>query len=54
MREGGHHQPVLFVSDMARRKLDNLRELYGRVHTVPSFDATAIREELEAARGGDE
>ena len=51
MRENEHHQPVLFVHDMAERKLDNLRKLYGKVYTVPNFDAAAIRKEIAAALG---
>lgn len=48
MRAHGFDQPVLFVSDMPERKLDNLRKLYGKVHAVPSFDAGVIRRKLEA------
>ena len=51
MRDEDAHQPVLFVSDMPTRKLDNLRSLYGRIHAVPTFDAAAIRAELSAALG---
>ena len=54
MREAGHNQPALFVTDMPGRKLENLRELYGRVHAVPTFDAAAIRSELEAVSKGEE
>lgn len=51
MREADHHVPVLFVHDMPRRKLENLRKLYGRVHAVSHFDAAAIRREIAAALG---
>lgn len=53
MREAEHHQPVLFVHDMPRRKLENLRRLYGQVHAVPHFDAAAIRRAIGAALGKD-
>ncbi len=49
IRDAGHDAPALFVSDMPRRKLDNLRKLYGRVHAVPTFDAALIRAELASA-----
>jgi len=52
LRSRGHAQPVLFVSDMASRKLQNLRDLYGRVHAVANFDAAVIRAEIGAALGG--
>jgi len=54
MRETCREQPVLFVTDMPGRKLDNLRRLYGRIHAVPTFDAAAIRAELDAAFDEDE
>lgn len=47
MRKRGYSQPVLFVSDMAKRRLHNLRDLYGSVHAVPTFDASAIRAKLK-------
>jgi len=53
LRAKEHLQPVLFVSDLPARKLDNLRELYGEVRAVPNFDAAAIRREIEAALGAD-
>ncbi len=53
MRDRGYQHPVLFVSDMPSRKLDNLRKLYGKVHAVPYFDAAAIRREISIALGGE-
>lgn len=53
MRQRRFGQPVLFVSDMPARKLANLRRLYGKVHTVPYFDAAAIRREIAIALGSD-
>lgn len=49
LRENGRDQPCLFVHDMAPKKLQNLRNLYGAVFSVPNFDAAAIRKELKEA-----
>lgn len=49
LRRRSYDHPVLFVSDLPPRKLDNLRRLYGKVHMVPNFDASAIRREIETA-----
>lgn len=49
LRAHDFEQPVLFVSDMPQRKLENLRKLYGSVHAVPNFDAAAIRHEIRKA-----
>ena len=54
LRAAGHLHPALFVHDMPKRKLENLRRLYGRVHTVPTFDATRIRGEIGSALGEEE
>ena len=42
LREEGCVVPALFVHDFPPRRLQNLRQLYGAVHAVPSFDARAI------------
>lgn len=42
LREAGHHAPAVFVHDFPARRLQNLRQLYGRVAAVPNFDAAAI------------
>lgn len=47
LREAGCAAPAVFVHDFPKRRLDNLRALYGRVDAVPGFDAAAI---LEAFR----
>jgi hypothetical protein len=46
LRAAGHHQPALFVHPFPPRRLGNLRQLYGAVEAVDSFDANAIREAL--------
>jgi hypothetical protein len=46
LRAAGHHQPALFVHPFPPRRLGNLRQLYGEVDAVDSFDANAIREAL--------
>jgi hypothetical protein len=46
LREGGHAQRAVFVTDFAKRRLANLRSLYGDVAAVPSFDAAAVRAAL--------
>lgn len=51
LREEGHAAPALFISDLPKRKLENLRKLYGAVFSVPTFDAAAIRAELGRALG---
>lgn len=52
IRKNTYDQPVLFVQDLPPRKLKNLRDLYGKIHTVPSFDAPAIRREIDVALKG--
>lgn len=42
LRAAGHAQPAVFVHDFPKRRLDNLRQMYGAVHAVDSFDAAAI------------
>jgi ActR/RegA family two-component response regulator len=46
LRAAGHGQPALFVHGFPARRLENLRQLYGDVRAVPSFDANAIRRAL--------
>ena len=46
LREDGHVQRAVFVTDFAPRRLANLRALYGDVAAVPSFDAAAVRAAL--------
>lgn len=48
LRSAGHPQRAVFVADLPARRLENLRRLYGEVHAVPSFDATALRRVLGA------
>jgi|JI6StandDraft_1071083.scaffolds.fasta_scaffold447485_2 ActR/RegA family two-component response regulator len=48
LRERGCHVPALFIHDFPARRLDNLRQLYGDVHAIPSFDASAIAKVLGA------
>ncbi len=50
LREAGFPQRAVFVHDFPPRRLANLRGLYGDVHAVASFDATAIRSALAGAR----
>lgn len=47
LREGGHTQRAVFVHDFPPRRLQNLRDLYGDVRAVASFDAAAIRAAFE-------
>jgi CheY-like chemotaxis protein len=49
LRKAGHAQPAVFVHEFPARRLANLRQLYGDVRTVPTFDASALRKAL----GGD-
>ena len=49
VRAAGHHQPALFINDMAPQRLANLRKLYGDVRAVPRFDAQAMRAALGSA-----
>ncbi len=42
LRAAGHAQPAVFVHDFPARRLENLKQLYGAVAAVPSFDAAAI------------
>jgi CheY-like chemotaxis protein len=46
LRERGCHVPALFIHDFPARRLDNLRQLYGDVHALPAFDASAIAKVL--------
>lgn len=48
LRGAGFTQPAVFVHDLPPRRLQNLRQLYGQVAAVPSFDAAAIRAALLA------
>ena len=50
LRAAGHTQRAVFVHDFPPRRLANLRALYGEVHAVPSFDASALRAALAGAR----
>ena len=50
LREARFPQRAVFVHDFPPRRLANLRGLYGDVHAVASFDATAIRSALAGAR----
>ncbi len=50
VREAGCDVPAVFVHDFPKRRLANLRKMYGAVHAVASFDAAAILEALGAAR----
>jgi ActR/RegA family two-component response regulator len=47
LRQAGHDQRAVFVHDFPRQRLENLRNLYGDVCGVPSFDAAAIRQLFE-------
>lgn len=49
LRAAGHAQRALFVHDFTSRRLGHLRERYGDVSAVRTFDAGAIRAALEAA-----
>jgi hypothetical protein len=49
LRAAGHRQPAVFVHDFPPRRLANLRQLYGAVSAVSSFDASAILAAIEAA-----
>jgi CheY-like chemotaxis protein len=49
LRAAGHAQPAVFVHEFPARRLQNLRELYGDVKTVPNFDAGALRMALAGA-----
>ena len=46
LRAAGHTQPAVFVHEFPPRRLHNLRQLYGDVSAVASFDATALRQAL--------
>ncbi len=43
LRKLGCEARAVFVQDFPRKRLENLRSLYGRVDAVPSFDAARIR-----------
>jgi CheY-like chemotaxis protein len=47
LRKAGHHQPAVFVHEFPARRLLNLRQLYGDVRTVASFDAAILRQVLQ-------
>jgi hypothetical protein len=47
LRDAGHHQPALLVSEIPARRLENLRQLYGQIDAVPTFDRDAIASALE-------
>ena len=49
LRDAGIDAPAVFVHDFPARRLENLRQLYGRVFAVDTFDAQAIRRAFEAA-----
>ena len=42
LRRAGFAQRAVFVHDFKKERLENLGKLYGDVHAVPGFDATAI------------
>ena len=46
LRRAGHLQRAVFVHDFPPRRLENLRQLYGDVAAVPTFDATALERAL--------
>jgi len=50
LRDAGHAQPAVFVHDFPKRRLANLKRLYGQVGAVASFDAKAIVATLEALK----
>lgn len=47
LREAGHEQPALLISELSERRLENLRRLYGALDAVPTFDVRSIRAALE-------
>ena len=49
LRAAGFAQPAVFIHDLPPRRLANLRQLYGDVAAIPSFDAAALRVALGAA-----
>ena len=51
IRDAGHDQPALIISDLPERRRRNLGRLYGNVAVVPSFDRNAIRAALEGLLG---
>lgn len=51
LRDAGHGQPALIISDLPERRRRNLGKLYGNVAVVPSFDRSAIRLALEGLIG---
>jgi len=48
LRQAGHRQRAVFVHDFPKKRLDNLRHLYGEVSAAPSFDAGIIRRLFDA------
>lgn len=48
IRDAGHDQPALIISDLPERRRTNLGRLYGNVAVVQSFDRDAIQTALEA------
>jgi len=49
VRAAGFAQRAVFIHDLPPRRLQNLRQLYGEVAAIPSFDAAALRAALGAA-----
>ncbi len=47
LRQAGHEQPALLVTELPERRKQNLRKLYGTIHAVPSFDRGAIDQALK-------
>ena len=47
MRDAGHEEPALIISDLPERRCQNLSRLYGNVAVVLSFDRDAIVAALE-------
>jgi CheY-like chemotaxis protein len=50
IRDAGCDAPAVFVHDFPKRRLANLRKMYGAVDAVASFDAAAILAALGAAK----
>jgi hypothetical protein len=53
LRDEGYEQPALIIAELPGRRQDNLRRLYGNIGVVASFEAAAIKRELERLLGGD-
>lgn len=52
IRKAGFLQRAVFVHDFPRERLENLGKLYGDVHAVPGFDASAIGSLFDARPRG--